>query len=107
MPSPRQARSQKAAAKLGREHSYLEEDLQPKLICSKCCGKKLGMIVSPWNKANEVNPLARKRIGAGHQVLNRGDMAQGSGSTGAGAKDGAPAAAAVNGQLRTIPCQPH
>jgi hypothetical protein len=36
---------------------YLHDDMIPKLICSKCGGKKLGMIVQPYNKANLVNPF--------------------------------------------------
>ena len=38
---------EKAAAKFGRDYSYLADDLLPRLKCPKCNGKRLSMQVHP------------------------------------------------------------
>lgn len=38
-------------ARLGPDHSMMHDDLAPKLKCSKCGGKKIGLIFSPAQKA--------------------------------------------------------
>jgi len=48
--------------KLGPDHGAMHDDLVPKLRCSKCGGKDLGLIVSPPAKTNNLNPyLAQKQ----------------------------------------------
>lgn len=35
------------AKRLGRDHSYLAADLAPKLRCTKCGGRQIGLILQP------------------------------------------------------------
>jgi hypothetical protein len=37
----------KLRERLGPDHSIMHDDLAPKLKCSKCGGKKVGLILSP------------------------------------------------------------
>ncbi|SFI81047.1 hypothetical protein [Aerobium aerolatum] len=39
---------EKLAAKLGRDHSCLRDDLVPNLFCTKCGGKKVSIRLHPY-----------------------------------------------------------
>lgn len=45
--------------KLGPDHGSMHDDLVPKLRCSKCGGKKLGLIRSPDYKRIDAERMAR------------------------------------------------
>lgn len=40
------------AAKLGRDHGALHDDLVPKLRCTKCRGKRIGLTANPLGVPN-------------------------------------------------------
>jgi hypothetical protein len=42
------------AARLGPEHGSMHDDLVPKLRCTKCGGKAVGLIVSPGGNFGRV-----------------------------------------------------
>lgn len=48
--------------RLGPDHSILHDDLAPKLKCSKCGGKKVGIIISPpTGPSGWVNPYIKSK----------------------------------------------
>lgn len=49
--------------KLGPDHGALHEDLVPKLRCSRCGGKRIGMIVTPAAKGPDSNAYRKAKIG--------------------------------------------
>lgn len=49
--------------KLGPDHGAMRDDLVPKLRCSKCGGKDVGIIISPGTKEYGGNPYQKARGG--------------------------------------------
>lgn len=52
---------EKLKAKLGPDHSTMRDDLVPKLKCSKCGGKDIGLILSPDTGTRGNNPYRKAK----------------------------------------------
>lgn len=49
--------------KLGPDHGALHDDIVPKMVCSKCGGKAIGLIVTPGTKEYGGNPYEKAKGG--------------------------------------------
>lgn len=47
------------AARLGRDHSTMHDDLTPKLRCSKCGGKRISLRLHPPSNPVTISPPRR------------------------------------------------
>jgi len=49
--------------RLGPDHGSMHDDIVPLLVCSKCGGKDIGLIMTPGTKEYGGNPYGRAKGG--------------------------------------------